>query len=604
MRRIKNEKNILHFFTSNNFFLGIAFYYKISLFPKEMKPISCNPNEKSTFFVNYKTSNETNFSQFNKNPEKLNFELNGEISEICLNSADNLEFLFDFSKIQVKSNSSILNINSIEPNFAFVNILVSNIGEIIQIKSSQDIEPLLLNLYKEYVKNSFANFKNYNGSGKIWENELLGFEGKSKYSYNFLHSGILQRRFVDDLPNTNSYVINTGKNVEKKYSSDSITSFTLDKRNLSKKISMIRKSKTYLNNRMIAEENTIFEKNVLTEKQTSALDKKILNSLVSNDLKGEEINERLMKKVLLENFKFKDFSSFLNSYTESKKENETEYFLQLKSLMSLNQNTFNEILNFTNKNSISNTFQNILISAAISLGTPESQSFLIELFNQEKDLNRKIVILGNLGNVEHPSKNTEDFIFAQLNPNNNLNLYNTAELALGNIASNLKNYSPEREVYIFNSLLNILKENPNSIKRQVTIYALGNYADSKILETLKQELSSSDEDVRKAAVYALRFINLAEPDDLLAKVLRNEKRESVTLSALEAISFRKQRDDIVSLERILLHESPSELIRMQVLKNFSLIGLQNEINYAKNYDSAKSIRTYAENLLLRFKYDF
>ncbi|WP_158999457.1 HEAT repeat domain-containing protein [Pigmentibacter ruber] len=590
--------------TDCSFFLGIAIYNKISFFSEDKKLISCIPNERTTYFVNYKSLNETNFSQFNKNQENINIEISGEISELCINSDDKLNIVLDFSKIKINSNSAIIKSELMPVNTAIVNIIISNMGELLEIKSNKKIDPLVLNLYKEFIKNSFPNFKNYINSGKKWENDLDGFEGKSKYSYNFLHSGVLERKFIDDLPGKNSFVIENNKNVEKKYSSDSITYFTLNKRNLSTKIFMLKKAKTYLNNKIIAEEKTTFEKKLLHKMSNSKIEESILKEFVTNDLKGNEINERLKKKVLFENFKYKDFSSFIKSYNEIKKENETEYFLQLKSLMSLNENTFTDILNFIKTNSISINLQNILISAAVSLGNPESQKFLVDLFNQENDLNRKMIILGNLGTVEHPSRSTEEFIFSHLNTTSDINIYNTAELALGNLANNLKNYSPQREENIFNSLINTLKTNSDPIKRQVTIYALGNYADPKILETLKQELLSNNDDIRKAAVYALRFINLSEPDDLIAQILRNEKKESVTLSALEALSYRKQRDDIVSLERSLLHESPSELIRMQVLKNFSLIGLQSDINYAKNYDSAKSIRTFAENLLLRFKYDF
>ncbi|APJ02889.1 hypothetical protein [Silvanigrella aquatica] len=67
------------------------------------------------------------------------------------------------------------------------------------------------------------------------------------------------------------------------------------------------------------------------------------------------------------------------------------------------------------------------------------------------------------------------------------------------------------------------------------------------------------------------------------------------------MSYRKPNQDIISIEKKILHSHPSETLRMQSLKNLSLTGIKEEIEYAAQNDSSKAVRDFAKNLLVRYE---
>ena len=495
------------------------------------------------------------------------------------------------------------NNNQVYPQKIFIKI--SKFGVITEIKFNKSLDPFITNIYRDYISNSFINFTNFTSEKMSWENYIDNYSGKMSFKYKYIDELKIQRNFLNIGSNKKSYLFEDSKKVTKLYSKESTSIFSLSKNNIPTSIDLKRIANSYLNNKKIGFEETIFSKKIIRKN-----DLKIVNNVspsifqstdfYSTDLNAKEVEQRLKEKTLLQNLKYLSFDEFLLKSDLKLKDHYTEYFLQLKSLFALKENSIPESITYLIKMENSNEEYNLVLSALISSGSNQAQKSLIEAFYMLNDSKAKIILLANLATVENPSLETEEFVKSQWKEND-LDIKNTAVLALGNIGKNIQDSETERRNNIYNDLILELQNAKSVFDKQVALLALGNLSDYRSLQSIYKELMSDNDEVRKSAAFALRFINLSEPDKYLEYILSHDPSDSVKLSALEALSYRNSTPETLQIEKNILRNNQSESLRMQALRNLAQIGEKNEIEYAAKNDSSKSVRTYAENLLLRYQ---
>lgn len=577
-------------------------------FSHKEKNLSCTPNEGKLFDIDYLSKGISDLSLFQSSKQQFKILFTGQVQETCLESNhDFLSFLFDFNKSKILlDNQEVYQDNINQMNLQKVYVKISNIGVVTEIKFSKYLDPLIANIYRDYISNSFVNFENFSSEKMSWTNSTNNYSGKAFFKYSYIGDSKVQRSFIDINNYKNSYLAEDAKKINKFYTKDSNSIFELSKKNIPLSIQIKRIATSYLNQKKIGTEETTFSKTV-TKDETKLLTMKNMApsffqspEFYATDLSAKEVEQRLKEKTLLQNLKYSNFNEFLIKSDMKLKDNYTDYFLQLKSLFSLKEASAFEAVQYLIKSKNSNEEFNLILSALVSSGTAQAQKSLIEAYSFLTDTKTKIILLANLATVEKPNLETEEFVKNQWKENDN-DIRNTAILATGNIGKNVQEQDTQRQDKIYHDLLSELQNAKSVFEKQVALLALGNLSDSRSLQNIYKEILSNNEEIRKSAAFALRFINLPEPDIYLGNILIKDSSDSVKLSALEALSYRKSTPEILNIEKMILRNNFSESLRMQALKNLAQIGEKNEIEYAFKNDSSQSIRIYAKNLLIRFQ---
>ncbi len=604
--KILKSKIIFSFFLTL-FIIGIAYYLNGKFFQRHYK-LSCRLGDRKYYDVSYISTGSSDLTLFQSTKQAFKVEFKGKVKETCLEDKDESIFIqYDFKNAHtfVRNQEITQHLKDSHINTNLVLVDISKNGVINEIYFSKYIDPTISNIYREYIANSFVNFTNKENNKNEWENSIQNFAGISQYVYTILNARVT-RNFVDGDGQNQSFLYDDAKNIKKYYSNDSQTFYSLAANNIPFSIRMKRYLNLFLNNKQIGFEETTFYKKLQETKNTdlASIQNKV-NSLKGSefyktDLLAKDVEERLKEKILLQNFKYTQFTDFLRQADLEKKENYTEYFLQLKSLFSLEPKSTSDAIPYLAKlNQMSDEFS-LVISALVNANNIESQQAMIQTYYLLTDKKAKMVLLANLATSESPAIETETFARSFLSINDR-DIRNTAVLALGNIARNLNGKDNNRKNNVFNDLTNEVNSAQDPHAKSVALLALGNAADERALDNIKANLSAQNEDVRKSAAFALRFINRSEPDQALNNILLYDKSEAVKLSALEAIAYRNQGQEIIETQKKILRSDVSEKIRMQALKNLAQAGEKEEVKYAMTNDLSKSVRTYAENLLTRFE---
>ena len=183
----------------------------------------------------------------------------------------------------------------------------------------------------------------------------------------------------------------------------------------------------------------------------------------------------------------------------------------------------------------------------------------------------------------------------------NKKIKHTSILAYGNIGKKLNTLQSNRYDNIYSDLSKLYLNSHDESLKNVSIMALGNLADEKVYKLIQNSLLSENETIRKSAIFSLRFIDNYAINNELLKFLTEDQSVNVKLTVLETITFRKQSKELIELQKKLLRNHDSELVRSSVLKNLDREGLIEELKFAKENDSSKSVRDYAELLLANYQ---
>jgi hypothetical protein len=209
----------------------------------------------------------------------------------------------------------------------------------------------------------------------------------------------------------------------------------------------------------------------------------------------------------------------------------------------------------------------ILADALESAGNSQAQAALGgAILGRTDDLQALRLLIPALGSVESPTPQTEDTLLALAFGKYDKNVRTTARLALGNAARSLGDESRDRSAKIVDRILQELKD-PPATETWELLLALGNAGSIEALPTLKRYLDDPAPNLRGAAAWALRWIDSPEVDDLLTKMLAEDKDSAVRLETVRAIRFReKTPQNIGAQKKAFANESEPE-VRIELLGN-------------------------------------
>ncbi len=574
--------------------------------------VACENGKNFFYQVKYFSKGVISADLINSTSMPFSFNLEGDVAESCSLGTDSGYFYikYDFSGLKNISDnySDILNENISNKNYAYAKIAKN--GYVLEMIFSNSIEDYLLNIYKEYIENSIVNFSNNNRWKSEWENSYKKLDELFNFRYAKYGDTVI-KYFVDtkdDYASKKTEIISDHDNkLSRKFSPSSKINYILNSYNYPNEVKMKRESQVYVLKKRVLTEDTSFYKKIykienLKKQENLAyfFEKENKSNFIKTDFLAKDVGEKLDNRALLENFKYKSFQEILENFDWQNKDRHTEYFHNLKSLFVLKPETLKEVEDYlSNINDNSDEFL-LIQSALLSANTVEAQAVIRNIYTRITNEEAKIISIINLGFFDFPSIETVQFIKDKMDDSNK-KIKHTSILAYGNIGKKLNTLQSNRYDNIYSDLSKLYLNSHDESLKNVSIMALGNLADEKVYKLIQNSLLSENETIRKSAIFSLRFIDNYAINNELLKFLTEDQSVNVKLTVLETITFRKQSKELIELQKKLLRNHDSELVRSSVLKNLDREGLIEELKFAKENDSSKSVRDYAELLLANYQ---
>ncbi len=589
----------------------LIFFLFFFAFGSKETMVGCEKGKNFVYQVKYFSKGVISADLINGTSTPFSFKLEGDVAESCSlgTDADHFYIRYDFSGLRNMPDnySDILNENISTKNYAYVKIAKN--GYVSEMIFSNSIEDYLLNIYKEYIENSVVNFSNNKWWKSEWENSYKKLD--ELFNFKYIKNGNnVVKYFVDtkdDYASKKTEIISDIDNrLTRKYSPSSKINYMLNSYNYPNEVKMIRESQVYVLKKRVLTEDTNFFKKIYkienlknSENLAYFFEKENESNFIKTDFLAKDVGEKLDNRVLLENFKYKTFQEILENFDWQNKDKHTEYFHNLKSLFMLKPGSLKEVEDYLSSINYNSDDFLLIHSALLSANTDEAQSVMRNVYTRISNEDAKIISIVNLGFFDFPSIETEQFIKEKMNDSNK-NIKHTSILAYGNIGKKLNTIQSNRYDGIYSDLSKLYLNSHDESLKNVSIMALGNLAEDKVYKLIKNSLSSENETIRKSAIFSLRFIDNYTINSELLKFLAEDPSVNVKLTVLETIAFRKQSKELIALQIQLLRNHDSELVRSSVLKNLDRAGLVEELKFAKENDSSKSVRDYAELLLAKY----
>ena len=205
-----------------------------------------------------------------------------------------------------------------------------------------------------------------------------------------------------------------------------------------------------------------------------------------------------------------------------------------------------------------------LIGSLGGAGTAAAQAALVQLAETRSlttDLRENALAV--LGLADRPEDSTAAALLRATRDSDS-EVRNTAALALGNVAAGQRKNNPGDADQSVDELLALLASATTQDDQIVYLQALGNAGDPRALPALQRSLTSDAAAVRSAAVVALRFIESATVDQLIATALLQDRAAEVRRGALFAASLRPLPPLLPSIEKAALSD-PDISVRMDAI---------------------------------------
>jgi hypothetical protein len=247
----------------------------------------------------------------------------------------------------------------------------------------------------------------------------------------------------------------------------------------------------------------------------------------------------------------------------------TRLFLKFKALAIMRPESCRTLGMLISSAEPSSVMMHILTDALESAGNAEAQAALgTAIQARANDWAALVMLIPALGAAESPTLQTEQTMQALAFGMHAQNINVTARLALGNVARNLREDSPERSKKIVDRLLKELADPASEGSKWELLLALGNAGSIHALPTLTQLLDDPAPDLRGAAAWAMRWIDSPQVDSVLTgKVLLKDPDRGVRLEAIRALRFReKTPGNFAALQKALAAENEAD-IRIELLRN-------------------------------------
>lgn len=210
----------------------------------------------------------------------------------------------------------------------------------------------------------------------------------------------------------------------------------------------------------------------------------------------------------------------------------------------------------------------MLTGALGAVGHPEAQAALVSVIRKRSaDPGALVLLVRSLASATAPTELAEETLRNLACRPSNPEIAYAAQLALGTMARSLLRISPERAAGIVDSLIRHFDPKPAPGQARQLLQALGNTGSPRALSAIRRFSGDSSPQVRLAAAGALRFIEGAESDSLLAKTLAKDPETVVRLEAAETLSYRPITPHTFAAQKQAFREEKEGTVRLVLLEN-------------------------------------
>lgn len=244
-------------------------------------------------------------------------------------------------------------------------------------------------------------------------------------------------------------------------------------------------------------------------------------------------------------------------------------------------------------------------AALVTASTPFAQetlcSYIATNYQDWSKLKRIIPSVGLIRNaMPKVEQQLEQLAFDSANSED---LRSAAQLALGNIAGNLRHHDQVRADSVASKLAHSLRNSDDAIQ---VMSVLGNCGTSNTLPYILPYTKDTDALVRGQAYYALRFVNEPTVEEMFKLALREQNDSPVLEQVLNALYFRKFNRDIYVLVDQVVQRHPTEKTRLQALQlifgwSYRHSGLAQDIAEHAEKNSMTAVREAAAQFIYKKK---
>lgn len=289
-----------------------------------------------------------------------------------------------------------------------------------------------------------------------------------------------------------------------------------------------------------------------------------------------------------------------------KNQNSTPLYLKFKALIYVHPEssaTLGKRLAAANAKSL--TMQ-ILAGALSAVGHTQAQSALVTAIqSHQQDWLAMSILIPSLATVNSPTQEAEDVLRNLAFNSKEERTASTAQLALGAMARNLAQNSPERANKIVEQFVQKLQTAKNDEQTRQYLLVLGNAGSKQALKAITQLTSASNPSVRATAATALRWIQDSQVDTLLTKALSSDSDDAVRLEATVALGFREMNNATFQVQKQAFLSDKAVKVRLAALKNLweaheAFPEVRQLVKQAAQNDVSKDVQEAAASIMKMF----
>jgi len=292
------------------------------------------------------------------------------------------------------------------------------------------------------------------------------------------------------------------------------------------------------------------------------------------------------------------------------KRRDTRLYLKFKGLVYLHPETSSSLGKLLYTAHPQSLTTSILVGALSAAGHPQAQEALVNVIRaRPNDSPALLTLVKGLGSVESPTMLSENTLRDLAANAPDWDVATTAQLALGTMARNLADTSPERANKIVEWAVSEINSSTSEDRTRLFLLVLGNAGSIQALPTITRFVADPSSAVRSTAVLALRWIESSKTDALLTKALSSDPDPAVRLEATFALSFREPTPTTFQAQKRAFLGDEAVMVRLAALENLwnvhkSFPEVRRIVKQSATNDPSEEVRKAAAEIMALYPKDY
>ena len=284
-------------------------------------------------------------------------------------------------------------------------------------------------------------------------------------------------------------------------------------------------------------------------------------------------------------------------------QNNTPLYLKLKALVYLQPETSETLGKLLVTADAQSLTMQILSGALSAVGNSQAQTALANTIKtRSQDWDALYVLIPSLGSVNNPNNEAEDILNKLAFNSQDKRIASTAQLALGTVAYNLTQTSPNRTNKIVKQFVQKLSREKSEEKIIQYLLVLGNTGSANAFDTIVSFTKADSAKIRSAATSALRLIDNKQVDNVITKILTEDADDSVRLEAATILGYREINPETFKIQKQSFTSENSVTVRLALLRNLWQVREQfpeaiKIVKQAAQNDSSTEVKEAAASII-------